>query len=81
MRVLLTGAAGFIGARVGAALRAAGHDVVGVDVLLPAAHGPDPVLPAGCRQADVRDAEVAARASRLATDPIALPFPERISSS
>ncbi|WP_231987399.1 NAD-dependent epimerase/dehydratase family protein, partial [Mycobacterium sp. E2238] len=40
MRVLLTGAAGFIGSRVDAALRAAGHDVVGVDVLLPAAHGP-----------------------------------------
>ncbi|WP_152315008.1 NAD-dependent epimerase/dehydratase family protein, partial [Mycobacterium tuberculosis] len=44
MRVLLTGAAGFIGSRVDAALRAAGHDVVGVDALLPAAHGPNPVL-------------------------------------
>ena len=31
MRVLLTGAAGFIGLRVDAALRAAGHDVVAVD--------------------------------------------------
>jgi dTDP-L-rhamnose 4-epimerase len=60
VRVLLTGAAGFIGSRVGAALRAAGHDVVGVDVLLPAAHGPDPVLPGGCRQADVRDADALA---------------------
>ncbi|UMB71265.1 NAD-dependent epimerase/dehydratase family protein [Mycobacterium paraterrae] len=57
MRVLLTGAAGFIGSRVGTALRAAGHEVVGVDVLLPAAHGPDSPLPKGCHQVDVRDAE------------------------
>ena len=60
MRVLLTGAAGFIGSRVGAALRAASHDVVGIDLLLPAAHGPDPVLPDGCRQVDVRDADALA---------------------
>ncbi len=60
MRVLLTGAAGFIGSRVDAALRAAGHDVVGVDALLPAAHGPNPVLPPGCRQVDVRDADALA---------------------
>ena len=60
MRVLLTGAAGFIGSRVGAALRAAGHDVVGVDTLLPAAHGPNPVLPAGCHQVDIRDADALA---------------------
>ncbi|TVS78354.1 NAD-dependent epimerase/dehydratase family protein [Mycobacterium helveticum] len=60
MRVLLTGAAGFIGSRVDAALRAAGHDVVGVDVLLPAAHGPDAVLPPGCHRVDVRDAEALA---------------------
>ena len=60
MRVLLTGGAGFIGARVDAALRAAGHDVVAVDALLPAAHGPNPVLPKGCRQVDVRDGEALA---------------------
>jgi dTDP-L-rhamnose 4-epimerase len=60
VRVLLTGAAGFIGARVDAALRAAGHDVVAVDALLPAAHGPNPVLPKGCRQVDVRDGEALA---------------------
>lgn len=60
MRVLLTGAAGFIGSRVAAALRAADHDVVGVDLLLPAAHGPNPVLPKGCRLVDVRDAEALA---------------------
>ncbi len=55
MRVLLTGAAGFIGARVDAVLRAAGHEVVGVDMLLPAAHGPDAPLPRGCHRVDVRD--------------------------
>jgi dTDP-L-rhamnose 4-epimerase len=61
VRVLLTGAAGFIGSRVDAALRAAGHDVVGVDCLLPAAHGPDALLPKGCHRGDVRDADALAR--------------------
>ncbi|OBF81639.1 NAD-dependent dehydratase [Mycobacterium sp. 852002-51163_SCH5372311] len=56
MRVLLTGAAGFIGARVDAALRAAGHEVIAVDALLPAAHGTHPVLPPECRLVDIRDA-------------------------
>src|SRR5271163_2937332 len=60
MRVLLTGAAGFIGSRVDAALRDAGHDVIAVDALLPAAHGPNPVLPKGCRLIDVREAEALA---------------------
>jgi dTDP-L-rhamnose 4-epimerase len=58
--VLLTGAAGFIGSRVDAALRVAGHDVVAVDALLPAAHGPNPVLPPGCRRVDVRDGDALA---------------------
>ncbi|MEM6104937.1 NAD-dependent epimerase/dehydratase family protein [Mycobacterium sp. 050272] len=60
MRVLLTGAAGFIGSRVDAALRAAGHEVIGVDLLLPAAHGPKALLPNGCRRVDIRDAEALA---------------------
>jgi dTDP-L-rhamnose 4-epimerase len=60
MRVLVTGAAGFIGTAVDAALRAAGHDVVAIDALLPAAHGPNPLLPKGCRQVDVRDGEALA---------------------
>jgi len=64
VRVLLTGAAGFIGSRVGAALRAVGHDVVGVDLLLPAAHGPESELPPGCHHVDIRDGE--ALAPRLA---------------
>ena len=56
MRVLLTGAAGFIGTRVAAALAAAGHEVVAVDVMLPAAHGPGAEVPADVRRVDVRDA-------------------------
>ncbi|MEZ0362755.1 NAD-dependent epimerase/dehydratase family protein [Mycobacterium sp. pUA109] len=60
MRVLLTGAAGFIGAAVHAALAAAGHDVVAVDAMLAAAHGPDAPAPDGCRRVDVRDADALA---------------------
>ena len=56
VRVLLTGAAGFIGARVDAALRDAGHDVVAVDSMLPAAHGPGAEPPPDCRVLDIRDA-------------------------
>jgi dTDP-L-rhamnose 4-epimerase len=60
VKVLLTGAAGFIGARVHAALRAAGHDVVAVDAMLPAAHGPDAAAPGECRHVDIRDADALA---------------------
>jgi dTDP-L-rhamnose 4-epimerase len=56
VRVLLTGAAGFIGTRVAPALVAAGHEVVAVDVMLPAAHGPGAELPADVRRVDIRDA-------------------------
>ena len=56
MRVLLTGAAGFIGARVGTALRDAGHDVVAVDAMLPTAHGPGAEPPPDCEELDIRDA-------------------------
>jgi dTDP-L-rhamnose 4-epimerase len=54
--VLLTGAAGFIGARAGVALADAGHEVVAIDAMLAAAHGPDAELPADVRRVDVRDA-------------------------
>ena len=56
MKVLVTGAAGFVGAAVCAALEGDGHDVVRVDVLLPQAHGPDPSVPDGTHRLDVRDA-------------------------
>ncbi|OYN77725.1 NAD-dependent epimerase/dehydratase family protein [Mycolicibacterium sphagni] len=61
MRVLLAGAAGFIGSRVWAALVADGHDVVATDVMLGAAHGPDAELPDDCHRADVRDPDALVR--------------------
>lgn len=60
MRVLLTGAAGFIGSRVWAALLADGHEVVAADGLLDAAHRAGARLPAGCRRLDVRNADALA---------------------
>jgi dTDP-L-rhamnose 4-epimerase len=60
VRVLLTGAAGFIGAHVRSALEADGHDVVAVDVMLPAAHRPASVPPSGCHRIDIRDADALA---------------------
>ncbi|OBK76198.1 NAD-dependent epimerase/dehydratase family protein [Mycobacterium sp. 1164985.4] len=56
MRVLLTGAAGFIGARIHEALRDAGHDVIAVDAMLAAAHGPGAEPPPGCEVIDIRNA-------------------------
>jgi dTDP-L-rhamnose 4-epimerase len=58
VRILLTGAAGFIGSATWKLLVAEGHDVVAVDLLLREAHGPatrsDP--PAGVHVLDVREA-------------------------
>ncbi len=55
MRVLLTGAAGFIGSAIGTALRAGGHDVVQLDLMLPLAHLHDAPLPDGLHRIDVGD--------------------------
>lgn len=60
VRVLLTGAAGFIGMRVQRALAERGHEVMGIDVMLPAAHGAGATPPDGCLRVDVRDGEALA---------------------
>ncbi|MDF9714839.1 NAD-dependent epimerase/dehydratase family protein [Nocardioides sp. ChNu-99] len=57
MRVLLTGAAGFIGGAIADALAEAGHEVVGVDLMLPQAHG-SAEAPPGVHVHDVRRPEV-----------------------
>ena len=56
MKVLLTGAAGFIGSEIGRRLEARGDEVVRVDAYLPQAHGSDPDPGSGIHRLDVRDA-------------------------
>ncbi|MGA8209621.1 MAG: NAD-dependent epimerase/dehydratase family protein [Nocardioidaceae bacterium] len=56
MKILLTGAAGFIGAAVADRLRDAGDEVVGVDLLIPAAHPADATTAPGTHRVDIRDA-------------------------
>lgn len=53
MKVLLTGAAGFIGTHIGSQLRERGHDVVALDAFLPQAHGGGP-RPDGFELLDIR---------------------------
>jgi dTDP-L-rhamnose 4-epimerase len=70
MKVLVTGAVGFIGSHVVEALVSAGHEVVALDALLPAVHpSPDAArarLPLGVPllEADVRDASAVRSAVR-----------------
>ncbi len=60
MKVLLTGAAGFIGSAIDRALTDGGHEVVGVDLMLANAHGGGAhgriEAPDGVHQLDVREA-------------------------
>jgi len=56
VKVLVTGAAGFIGSQVCAALTSRGHEVVAVDAMLSAAHGSASTTPEGVLEVDVRDA-------------------------
>ena len=55
MKVLLTGASGFIGAQIDQQLTARGDDVVRVDALIPEAHPADAVPAEGVHRLDVRD--------------------------
>ncbi|MGH9302127.1 MAG: NAD-dependent epimerase/dehydratase family protein, partial [Acidimicrobiales bacterium] len=62
MRVLLTGAAGFIGGHVRSALLDSEHEVVSVDLLVPSAHGPSPRVEGDLHRLDVRDQDDMIRA-------------------
>lgn len=55
MKVLLTGAAGFIGQHIAEAAVEAGHQVTGVDAMLPQAHGATAALPEHVVRADIRE--------------------------
>ncbi|GGF30696.1 UDP-glucose 4-epimerase [Marmoricola endophyticus] len=55
MRILVTGAAGFIGTAITRQLELAGHEWVGLDALIPEAHSATSELPDGVVAGDVRE--------------------------
>jgi dTDP-L-rhamnose 4-epimerase len=57
VRVLLTGSAGFIGACVAGQLTRRGHEVVGVDAMIPQAHAEGSEAPEGTHAVDIRDGD------------------------
>jgi len=61
MRVLLTGAAGFVGGHVSTALVERGHEVVAMDAMLGSAHGCAAPVPEGVVRVDVRDGDALER--------------------
>jgi dTDP-L-rhamnose 4-epimerase len=54
MRILLTGAAGFIGTHIRAQAVDRGHDIVALDAYLPQAHGAEPAHDTGIERLDLR---------------------------
>src|ERR1700712_3935254 len=56
MRILLTGASGFIGAQIDEQLTALADEVVRVDALIPEAHGSVVAVPEDVHRVDVREA-------------------------
>lgn len=64
MRVLLTGAAGFIGSHIRSALLTRDHEVLSVDLLLASAHGGSARHPEYVQRLDVRDREGVEQALR-----------------
>ncbi len=57
MKVLLTGASGFIGSAIRDLLDESGHEVVAVDALIPQAHGTDTEPDESVHRLDVRQAD------------------------
>ena len=79
MRILVTGAAGFIGSHAVDVMRAAGHEVQGLDSLTPAVHSGRPdYLPDNFDLAvgDVRDPDAVRRMKASADRDISIGGPQ-----